>query len=198
MKSVKKIIGIIGDFGFVSKNEKIFEDLDLLILNVKNEDDLEKCDGLFFGTSSFFQLQKFFGDVFFQKVLLKIENNFPVLCFGQSCEFFLSKIGDGNFEKKGKIDDFEGEIFLDFLDSKPMKIKVFKNFYYGEKKIFGAKKYLYFIKKFFDKNTKIEKFGEIENGKNTIFIYKKTLFTIFSPEFYGDKRIYEYFISNFI
>ena len=163
MKSVKKIIWIIWDFWFVSKNEKIFEDLDLLILNVKNEDDLEKCDWLFFWTSSFFQLQKFFWDVFFQKVLLKIENNFPVLCFWQSCEFFLSKIWDWNFEKKWKIDDFEWEIFLDFLDSKPMKIKVFKNFYYWEKKIFWAKKYLYFIKKIFDKNTKIEKFWEIEN-----------------------------------
>ena len=147
MKSVKKIIWIVWDFWFFEKNKKIFENLDLLVLQIKNEDDLEKFDWIFFWTSSFFQLKNYFSKEFFEKVFLKIEDNFPVFCAGQSVNLFLEKIWNTwtaekqwILEKKWRILDLDSEISLNFLDSKKMKIKIFKNFYYDEKKIWLIKK----------------------------------------------------------
>lgn len=189
MKSVKKIIWIIWDFWFFEKNKKSFKDLDLLILQVKNEEDLEKCDWIFFWTSSFFQLKNYFREEFFEKILEKIENNFPVFCSWQSVNLFLDKIWEFKkikIEKVDRVENYEWKINLDFLDSKEMNIKIFKNFNYEEKKIFWLKNF------FLKNNLEIKFFWE-----NKIIIYKKTLFTIFSPEFYWDKRIYEYFINKF-
>lgn len=209
MKSIKKIIWIVWDFWFFEKNKKIFEDLDVLVLQVKSEEDLRKCDWIFFWTSSFFQLKNCFSEEFFDLILKKIENNFPVFCSWQSINLFLEKIWNWNLlEKKWKIsynknEDIknEWEIYLDFLDSKEMKIKIFKNFYYWDKKLnFFKKIYLNLRKVFLKKKEKkaslLNKIWKNSFWENTIFIYKKSIFTIFSPEFFWDKRIYEYFINK--
>jgi len=200
MKSVKKIIWIIWDFWFFETNKKSFEDLNLLVLQIKNEDDLKKCDWIFFWTSSFFQIKNYFewdlNNIFFDKILEKIENNFPIFCSWQSVDLFLEKIWweEKILEKKWKIFDLESKIFLNFLDSKENNVKVYKNFSYEEKEIFWIKKYLSKIKK---NKFEIQKFWEKSSWKDLVYIYKKTLFVIFSPEFYWDKRIYEYFVNNF-
>jgi len=199
MKSVKKIIWIVWDFWFSEKNKKIFQDLDILTLQIKWEEDLEKCDWLFFWTSSFFQLKNFYSKNFFEKILEKIENNFPILCVWQASDFFLEKIWNWKIlektwkilEKTWKILDYEWEIFLDFLDSKEMKIKIYKNFYFTEKKIWFLEKIFFWYKNFF------KSFWKISSWEKTVFIYKNSIFTIFSTEFFLDKRIYEYFINKY-
>jgi hypothetical protein len=203
MKSVKKIVWIVWDFWFFEKNKFFFEDLDILVLQVKDEDDLEKCDWLFFWTSSFFQLKNYFWESFFNVLLIKIENNFPVLSFWQSVNLFLNKIWNQwkwSLNKSSfRVKEYFWEADLNFLDSKKMKIKIFKNFNYKEKKEKNIKNIFW---NFLQKNSNlVKKFWEVyfTNGwSSTVFIYKKTLFWIFSPEFYWDRRIFEYFINDFI
>ena len=212
MKSVKKIIWLVWDFWFFEKNKKSFELLWLLVLKIDWEnwkEDLKKCDWIFFWTSSYFQLKNLYSEKFFEKILEKIENNFPVFLSWQSVNIFLDKIwtywefGENFLEKKWKILNYNWEIFLDFLDSKKIKIKIFKNFFYQEKKIRFWQKFLFFLKKIFWKNNNIKniwlkKFWKFwEDWHFSVYTYKKTLFTIFSPECYWNERIFEYFINNF-
>lgn len=192
MKSVKKIIWIAWDFWFYEKNKKSFENLDMLVLQVKWEEDLEKCDWLFFWTSSFFQLKNFYSKNFFKKILDKIEKDFPVFCVWKSADFFLEKIWNWKIlEKNWKILDYRWEIFLDFLDSKKMEIKIYKNFSYNEKKIWFLENLFYSYKKYF------KSFWKISYWEKTVFTYKNSIFTLFSPEFFSDKRIYEYFVNKY-
>jgi len=205
MKSVKKIIWIAWDFWFFEKNKKIFQDLNILVIQIKWEEDLEKCDWVFFWTSSFFQLKNYFSDNFLNLISIKIEENFPVLFFWQSVNLFIDKIWFKNnswiFTKEWKTVDESCEITLDFLDSKVVKIKNYKNFYYSENKINIFKKIFTKILKlfWFKKNDDdlILKNWEDLSWNNTVLTYKKTLFVIFSPEIYWDRRIYEYFVNDF-
>jgi len=169
----------------VDKNKELFRACQCDIFEVRTILDLENCDALVFPSSISSSLLHYIWQWFLDHILEKNKNkNFPVWTMWQSFSLL-----ENQFDLKliWKNISFEEEIVLDFLDVKPFQLKFFQSFSFEQKNKWYQ---------FFSKKTEIITIDK--NSNPCIFRNWKLFVTTFSPELSEDKRIYEYFMNEFI
>lgn len=185
MPTIKPIIGVVSYLGFYEKNIAIFSSMNCIVVDIKSIDDIHKVDAIVFPSFVSSAMKIYLGAEFIDYVFEKIiSDHLAVWFIWESIKLFEDKF---ELKKIWNIDDADEEISLNFLDLKPLPVKILNANIYSEEKHY---------KTLFKWN--FEHIWYLGSWESCILRKDKILITTFSPEYYSDIRMYEYFLNDVI
>ena len=185
MAIIKKIVGVLSVTGMTKENLDLFSECNCECREISCIWDLEHVDALVIPSGIVSAQKWYMWDLLIDHIAeLILSWSFPIWLMGQSIELFFEKI---HLVKNWRILECEEEVYFDFLDSKPYKIKILDTFSYQQPKLW----FKFFAKEF-------DEIAFLSTWEACIYRRQNFFATIFSPEFSQDKRLHEYFVNEIV